>query len=167
MECEDISGVEDTKEARARALAMATNEKRLKHLAALRQAAELLRDAGDVQTAQTLEERGHSIVKASASVSGATRQFMDMRSAQRMEQERREQEAAAREDAQTKEMEARYRLAKEESLKVRAKASMVLREATRVKVLEAEVLRKSHREMVEQKKSDLLYMQQHLAAYFW
>ena len=152
-----------TQESDARAVEAAQRERRSKHLAALSQAAALLREAGDLTTAQSLEQRGHAIAKVHGGVTASTRQFMAVRSAQRLEQERREQEAAAREDAHAKELDARYRIAKEESVTKKAEVALAC-EATRVKLLEAEAQRKGHREMVELRKSNLLYLQQHLAA---
>ena len=109
------------------------------------QTAAILRGAGDIASAQTLEQQGHMFAKAAESLADSTRVFMAVRSNQRVEPEHCEQEACRREDAQVKEFDALYRLAKEESATKKAEVA-VAREGTRRKLLEVEAQRKDHRE---------------------
>ena len=115
-----------------------------RQIQALIQAAAIMREAGDIANAQTLEQHGHRIAKAAESLADSSRVFMAVRSNQRVEQEHREQEACRREDAQVKEIDALYRLAKEESVTKEAEVA-VAREETRRKLLEVEAQRTSHR----------------------
>ena len=130
---------------------------------ALGEAAAILREVGDTAEAQALENRAHAIRKAVSSVGHATRLFLTARAIQRTEHERSEQEAAAREDARLKELDKAYRLAKEETAGKRASAGEVAA-AARIKKVEAEAQRKTHREKAELRKTYQAYMQQHLAA---
>ena len=95
--------------------------------------------------AQFLENRVHMMVKADASVANPTRLFLAAKSLQRVEQERREQEASSREDARKKELDALYRLAKENTAAKRASAGEA-REETRRMVMELDAQRKEHKE---------------------
>ena len=88
--------------------------------------------------------------------------FMAVRTVKRMEQERHEQEATARGDAQLKELDALYRIAREESASKKAEA-VAAREETRRKLLEVDAARKHGRELMESKKVNLAYLQHHLA----
>ena len=81
---------------------------------------------------------------------------MTARSIQRAEHERSEQEAAAREDARLKELDKAYRLAKEETAGKRASAGEVAA-AARIKKVEAEAQRKTHREKAELRKVSSIY----------
>ena len=138
-------------------------DEKAKQLKALSDAAAILREAGDTTNAQALEARAHMMSRAESSVSKATRIFVAARSIQRAQQERREQEVAEREDARRKELDALYRLAKEETAAKRASAGEA-REETRREKLRAEEERKNNKERVVRRKENLLYMQQHLAA---
>ena len=137
-----------------------TKEKNMKVLG---EAAAMLRAEGLTVEAQSLEDRAHAIFKAQSAVGHATRLFLKARAIQRTEHERSEQEAAAREDARLKELDKAYRLAREETAGKRADAGAAAAEA-RAKKADVEAQRKSARERAELKKTNLAYMQQHLAA---
>ena len=134
-----------------------------RHVKALSDAAAILRQAGDTTHAQALDERVHAILKAERSVCNSTRLFLTARSLQRAEAEAREREEAEREDARKKELDALYRLAKEEAAAKRAAAGEA-REENRRKVLEADTKKKTLKQEAERRKANLVYAQQHLAA---
>ena len=134
-----------------------------RHVKALSDAAAILRQAGDTTHAQALDERVHAILKAERSVCNSTRLFLTARSLQRAEAEAREREEAEREDARKKELDALYRLAKEEAAAKRAAAGEA-REENRRKVLEADTKKKALKQEAERRKANLVYAQQHLAA---
>ena len=130
---------------------------------ALSDAAAILRQAGGVAGAQALEHRAHTMLKAEPSGGNSSRLFLAARSLRRAETEKREQEAAAQEDARRKELDALFRLAKGETAAKRASAGEA-REETRRMMIEAEAQRKSHKEKMERRRANWLYVQQHLAA---
>ena len=134
-----------------------------KLMKALCEAASLLRLVNDTATAQSLEDRAHRLSKTLSSVDNATRMHLAARTMQRTEQARREQEAAATEDARIKELNAQWRLAKETTATMRAAATGGAA-AARMKKLEVEAQHKSAKERLENKKANLLYIQQQLAA---
>ena len=137
-----------------------TKEKNMKVLG---EAAAMLRAEGLTVEAQSLEDRAHAISKTQSADGHGTRLFLKARAIQRSEQELAEQQAAAREDARLKELDKAYRLAREETAGKRADAGAAAAEA-RAKKAEVEAQRKSARERAELKKTNLAYMQQHLAA---
>ena len=148
---------------RAKAEAELGQNKTAKHLKALADAAALLREVGDTTQAQSLEQRAHMIMKAAASVGDSTRLFLMARSIERAEHERREQEAASREDERKRNLDARLRLAKEETAAKKAVAGEAAAEARKYK-LDLEVQRRDAKALVERQRSNLAYVQQHLAA---
>ena len=103
------------------------------HLKALSDCAAILRSVGDTTQAQTLEQRAHAIMKTEASVGDATRLFLADRSIERTEHERREQEAVQREDERKQDMDARLRLAKEQTAAKKAVAGEAAAEACKRK----------------------------------
>ena len=137
--------------------------RRAKHLKALSDAAAILREVGDTTEAQALERRAQMMMKTDASVSDATRMFLMARSMERAEHERREQEAAQREDKRKKELDAMFRLAKEETAAKKAMAGGAAAEARKRK-LDIEAQRREAKAIKEREKNNLAYLQQHLAA---
>ena len=133
-----------------------------KHAEALSNAAALLRQVGDLASARELEHRAHVMLKAASSVGDSTRLFVAAKRVQR-EHERREREEAQREDARRRELDAAFRLAKEETAAKRA-AACEAREETRRKLAAIDVERRANKERAERRKANLAYIQQHLAA---
>ena len=109
-------------ELQEKAEAELQRREKAKQMKALSDAASILRQAGDIVTAQALEHRAHLILKAETSVGNTTRPFLTARSIQRTEHKRHEQEDAALEDGRIKTLDAQYRLAKEETAAKRASA---------------------------------------------
>ena len=151
------------KDLQDKAEAELRKDERAKQMKALSDAAAILRQAGDTTHAQVLDDRVHAILRAEKSVCDSTRLFLTARSLQRAEAEAREREEAEREDARKQELDAMYRLAKEEAAAKRAVAGAA-REENRRKLLEADTKRKALKDEAEMHKANLLYAQQHLAA---
>ena len=107
--------------------------KTAQHMKALSDAAAIMRDVGDVAQAQMLEQRAHQISKAQQSVSNSARLFLTARAIERAEHERREQEAATREDERKKELDHMFRMAKETTAAKRASAGEAAAEARKKK----------------------------------
>ena len=148
---------------KAKAEAELHKDKKTLHLKALSDAAAILREVGDTAEAQSLEARAHMIMKAEASVGNSTRLFLMARSIERAEHERREQEAAQREDDRKQELDARFRLAKEATAAKKAEAGEAAA-AARQRKCDIEVERREAKASGERQKSNLAYLQQHLAA---
>ena len=125
--------------------------RRAKHLKALSDAAAILREVGDTTEAQALERRAQMMMKTDTSVSDATRMFLMARSMERAEHERREQEATQREDKRKRELDAMFRLAKEETAAKKAMAGGAAAEARKRK-LDIEAQRREAKAIKEREK---------------
>ena len=101
-----------------------------------------------------MEQRSHVVMKTEASVGDSTRLFLMARSIERAEHERREQEAAQREDERKQDMDARLRLAKEQTAAKKAVAGEAAAEARRRK-LDVEVQRREAKAIGESQNSNL------------